>query len=203
MPVSAKRRASNAKQSQKHREKQRVTKALRGKVAEDIINDVKVLVTRNKAGNLIITFDMSPETEAVLELYCQNKGFTLGDYQQDLVAEVMAKHGMSGEVVNQWTTSSDKKRQVKEDKENDLVREFVEAIGYGRSTFSLVHEEHPDAGHEGEKVIRMEIVYPDDTARLNVLRVAEAHGLEVWELEDRVMTQGLKNFTGKDREIIE
>ena len=106
MPISAKRRASNAKQSQKHREKLQVAKALRGKVAEDIMEDVEVIITRNKAGNMIITFDYSIETKAVLDLYCQLKGFTLDDYQQDLIAEVMAKHGKSGDVVNQWETSS-------------------------------------------------------------------------------------------------
>ena len=106
MPTSAKRKRQNVVNKQAHTDRQRVAKTLRGKVAEDIINDVKVLVTRTPTGNLVITFDMSPETEAVLELYCQNKGFTLDDYQQDLIAEVMAKHGRTGEVVNEWRTSS-------------------------------------------------------------------------------------------------
>ena len=90
-----------------------------------------------------------------------------------------------------------KAKKAIDDVANDLLREYVEAIGYGRGYFNLACEEHPDAGHEGETVIRMVVRYPDDAARLNVLRLAEAHGLEVWELEDRVMTQGLKNFTGK------
>ena len=106
MPVSAKRKASNIRGVKNHREKQTIAKALRGKVAQDIIEDVKVLVTRNKAKNLVITFDMSPETKAVLEMYCRMKGFTLDDYQQDLIAEVMAKHGAKGELVNQWETTS-------------------------------------------------------------------------------------------------
>ena len=96
------------------------------------------------------------------------------------------------------------RKKAMEDAENALVREFVEALGYGRSRFSLAAEEHPDAGHEGETVLRMVVIYPDDEARLNVLRLAEKHGMEVWELEDRVMTQGLKNATGKESwQIIE
>ena len=106
MAVSEKRRLQNLAKQRTFKMKKRMAKALKGKVAEDIINDVQVLVSRAENGNLIITFDMSPETEAVLELYCQNKGFTLDDYQQDLIAEVMAKHGAQGELVTSCKSSS-------------------------------------------------------------------------------------------------
>ena len=106
MAVSEKRRLQNLAKQRTFKMKKRMVKALKGKVAEDIIDDVKILINRTPTGNLIIAFNMSPETKAVLELYCQSKGFTLDDYQQDLVAEVMAKHGAHGELVNSWESSS-------------------------------------------------------------------------------------------------
>ena len=106
MVVSEKRRQQNLAKQRTFKMKKRMAKALRGKVAQDIIDDVKILINRTPTGNLTITFDMSPETKAVLELYCQSKGFTLDDYQQDIIAEVMAKHGAQGELVRSWESSS-------------------------------------------------------------------------------------------------
>ena len=62
-----------------------------GLTAESVINDVQVVVERTPWNTLKITWDMSPETQEILEIYSATKGHALDDLLQDLNAEVMAK----------------------------------------------------------------------------------------------------------------
>ena len=89
-----------------------------------------------------------------------------------------------------------RKRQRKEraemDRENELIKGMIEAVGYGRLRFHLESVDEPDLSNPFRVVIHL----PDDAARLAMFRYAESEGLDVETLIDRVLTQGMKNFTG-------
>ena len=96
----------------------------------------------------------------------------------------------------------DRERQRKEraemDAENELIKGMIEAVGYGRLRFSLESVDEPDLADP----FRVLIYFPDDAARLAVFRYAESVGLDVDTLIDRVLTQGMRNFTGNDALVL-
>ena len=85
-------------------------------------------------------------------------------------------------------------RKAKEERvaDNDLVREFVEAMGPG-NVFNIAPVEHPDV--DGVVAWKLTLVFPNNEARLRVFQLAERHGIDVNTLVDRVTTRGFKNFT--------
>ena len=95
-----------------------------------------------------------------------------------------------------------RKRQRKEraetDKGNDLIKGLIQAVGYGRLSFHLESVDEPDLSNPFRVVIHL----PDDAARLAMFQYAESEGLDVETLIDRVLTHGMRNFTGNDNLIL-
>ena len=56
-----------------------------------VANDVEIIVEETTWGTIRITYDMAVETNAALEAWCKERGYTLDDMLQDLNKECMTK----------------------------------------------------------------------------------------------------------------
>ena len=56
-------------------------------VAEDVV----ITVEETAWGTIKITYDMAPETNAALEVWCADRGYSLDDFLQDVNTEALAK----------------------------------------------------------------------------------------------------------------
>jgi hypothetical protein len=70
---------------------------------QGIAEDVKVIVERTDRGTLIITFDMSPETEAELTAYAESQLIDLDTLLRDVQNEALVKRtGKAPEFLRSW-----------------------------------------------------------------------------------------------------
>ena len=90
----------------------------------------------------------------------------------------------------------EKERMEKEREENQLIGDFIEAVGPGRLRFSLLPVDDPDPDLKDPFMVRL--YFPDDEARLATVKFAESRGMDVDTLIDRVLHRGMKTFLGRE-----
>ena len=103
-------------------------------VRDMVEKDVQVIVEQTVWGTLRITWEMSPETDAALKAWCQERGYSLDDMLQDLNKEALAKASRDAKEGRMIPLEEERRLRLDLGLFEDLMHEHLLDIGCPEAT---------------------------------------------------------------------